>query len=204
MKNNWKAFGLALALLGMAGCQQANGPTGSTPTGPGTMAKTMGSPDVNCHQSCSPGSAPVGASVTFTVQVDVTGGAATGAQVLDILPAGLTYVQGSASSLAGGTFVCTGQTLSWIAATVGPCNCAMSYVAKVNELAGVAGSTLANTAIMTCAELSAAVSTTANLVVSAVPTLPPTPTVGIPTFTCTPVPPTPTFTCAPPTPTPTF
>jgi uncharacterized repeat protein (TIGR01451 family) len=171
---------------------------------------------VNCIQTCSSATAGIGGTVTYTIQLAISGSAATGAQIQDVLPSGMSYVQGSATTLPGGTFTCTGSTLTWVYNTVGPCTCVMTYVAQVNNVVGLVGSTLANTAVMTCAGLSSAISTTVNLVVSSVPTLTPTVCMSTPTPTFTCVPPTatftftriptntPTFTCVPPTNTPTY
>ncbi|HTC21933.1 MAG TPA: hypothetical protein VK859_13840 [bacterium] len=222
-----------LAVFWMSGCQQASNPLSSTASqmgpggeatgaGPGSVMPTQtavksqslpGGSSVNCTQTCSSPSAALGASVTYTVNLAISGSAATGAQITDILPSGLTYVQGSATTLPGGTFTCTGSTLTWVYSTVGPCTCTMTYVAQVNNLVGLVGSTLANTAVMTCTGLSAAISASVNLLVSAVATSTATVCVSTPTptFTCVPATPTFTFTCAPPTatntpvpPTPTF
>ncbi len=202
----WSA--VALALLWVAGCQQANNPVNAPQTqASAEKSSSVGGPTCSCSQTCSPTSAPPGASVTYSIALNISGGTATACQITDVLPAGLSYVQGTASTLAGGTFTCVGSTLTWVYAAVGPCTCVMNYVAQVGNSASLVGSTLANTEVMTCSLLSAAVSSTANLLVTAAtPTLVPTVVIPTPTPTFTPVPPTPTntFTPVPPTATYTF
>ncbi len=213
-------FVLAVGML--AGCQQANSPMTASPSqmgasGTGGADSATATPDVKASsllgcllcppptptpmpnvgmtQSCSPGTVSAGGSVTYTVQLSVTGGAASNVVVQDVLPAGMSYVQGTATSLAGGTFTCTGSTLTWVYNTVGPCTCTMTYVAQLaGTAANLAGSVLANTSTLACTGLSAALSATANLLVSASAALTPPPTN---TFTSTPVPPTATNTFTP-------
>lgn len=226
------AGAMSLVLLN-SGCQQASNPTtaalsqpsdtaaagvssGSTTVNSSSLLNGLLGPSVSCVQTCSSPSASVGASVTYSVNVNVSGGTANACQITDVLPAGMSYVQGTATTLAGGTFTCTGSTLTWVYNSLGPCNCVMTYVAMVNNTAGLVGSTLANTSSMTCSGLSGAISSTANLLVSAVSTAPTacvctlvptfTPVSLPPTNTPTPVPPVPTctFTPVPPTNTPTF
>ena len=200
------------AVLELAGCGESNGPVSAvqsqTSASPSTVASSApataasGSataqstllggllgPSVNCVQTCSSPSAAAGASVTYTVSVAISGGTATACQITDVLPAGLSYVQGTATSIAGGTFTCTGQTLTWVYNSLGPCNCVMTYVAKVNNVASLVGQTLANTTVMTCAGLLTSISSTVNLLV--------TPCACTPVATNTPVPPPPTPTPAP-------
>src|SRR5579859_6278923 len=207
MKNKLKAIGSIFAVLAFwmaSGCQQREGgPVTAPVASPKPSMASGSSPDVNMTQGCSSPTAALGGSVTFTVNLNISGSACTNAQIQDVLPAGLSYVQGTATTLQGGTFACTGSTLTWVMSTVGPCSCTMSYVAKVDNLVGLLGTVLQNTAVMTCTELSAAVSATASLAVSATGSLTPTMTIELPTATNTP---TVTNTCMVPTatPTPTF
>jgi uncharacterized repeat protein (TIGR01451 family) len=101
----------------------------------------------------------LGGAVTYTLNLSITNCAAGSVTILDVLPSGLTYVQGTATTIAGGAFNCTGQTLTWVYSTVGPCSCTMTYVAQANNLlTGLVGSLLTNTAVLTCPSLSAALS----------------------------------------------
>lgn len=216
------------------GCQQGNNPmsvgqsqppasvsagpsagspqSGSAPVSAALLGGLLG-PTVNCVQTCSSPSAAAGASVTYTISVAVSGGSALGCQITDILPAGLSYVQGTATTLGGGTFVCVGSTLTWVATTLGPCNCVATYVAKVDNTASLVGKTLTNTSVMTCTNLLASISSAVQLLITPCACTPviPTPT-NTPTFapentatsTCTPVPPAPTKTPTPVPPTDTF
>jgi uncharacterized repeat protein (TIGR01451 family) len=113
---------------------------------------------VDIAQTVSSLTCALNGSVTFTIHVTVSACAAANATVQDVLPAGLSYVQGTATTLAGGTFNCTGRTLTWVTNSVGPCSCTMSYVAKVDNVLGLIGSTLTNTAVMTCDNLSGSAS----------------------------------------------
>ena len=214
----WSSFVFpVLAVLWMSGCQQAGNPVSSTSSQMGPSGQSAGvmptatvgvksdallggllGPSVNCTQTCSSPSASLGASVTYSINLSISGGAASACQITDVLPAGMSYVQGTATTLAGGSFTCTGQTLTWVYNSLGPCNCVMTYVAKVNNVVGLIGSILPNTSVVTCGLLSA-ISSTVNLLVTCACTSTPTAAVSIPTPTFTCVPPTPTFTCVPPT-----
>ena len=126
-------------------------------------------PTITLGQVCSPASAALGAAVTYTLNLGVTGCScsANNVTIQDVLPAGLTYVQGTATTLAGGTFSASGQTLSWVYNSVGPCSCTMTYVAQVdNSLTGLIGETLGNTAVLSCPSLSSSLSALANLQVT--------------------------------------
>ncbi len=107
--------------------------------------------------------------MTYTLNLAVSGCAATGAQIQDILPSGLSYVQGTATAVGGGAVSVSGSTLTWVYSSVGPCSCTMSYVAQVENLTGLVGSTLENSAVMTCpSSLSSAITATASLQVTGI------------------------------------
>jgi uncharacterized repeat protein (TIGR01451 family) len=128
-------------------------------------------PTITLGQTCSPVSAALGAAVTYTLNLGVTGCScsANNVTIQDVLPAGLTFVQGTATTLAGGTFSASGQTLTWVYNSVGPCSCTMTYVAQVdNSLTNLAGSTLSNSAVLTCPSLSSSLTASANLLVTGV------------------------------------
>jgi uncharacterized repeat protein (TIGR01451 family) len=126
-------------------------------------------PTITLGQACSQASAALGEAVTYTLNLGVTGCSCSANHVTiqDVLPAGLSYVQGTATTIAGGAFSASGQTLTWVYNSVGPCSCVMTYVAQVdNNVTNLVGSTLANTATLTCPSLSSSLSALANLQVT--------------------------------------
>jgi uncharacterized repeat protein (TIGR01451 family) len=120
-------------------------------------------PTVSITQTASELSAALGGAVTYTIHLTVSGCAAGNVMIQDVLPSGLSYVQGTATSIAGGAFTNTGSTLSWAYSTVGPCSCEMSYVAQVQNLVGLVGSALTNTCVMTCPSLASSLSASTSL-----------------------------------------
>ena len=123
-------------------------------------------PTITLSQTASSMSAALGAAVTYTLNLGVTGCscAAHSVTIQDVLPNGMSYVQGTATTLAGGTFNATGQTLTWVYNQVGPCSCTMTYVAQVsNSLTGLVGSTLQNNAVLTCPSLTSALNAPSSL-----------------------------------------
>jgi uncharacterized repeat protein (TIGR01451 family) len=130
---------------------------------------TMGAPPVptiTLGQVCAPASAALGAAVTYTLNLGVTGCncSAKAVTIQDVLPAGLNYVQGTATTLEGGAFSASGQTLTWVYDQVGPCSCVMTYVAQVDSsLTNLVGSTLQNDAVLSCPSLPSALNAVANL-----------------------------------------
>jgi len=121
-----------------------------------TLSKTSSSPLLS-----------LGGAVTYTLYLSVSNCAAGSVTIQDVLPVGLSYVQGTATTVAGGAFNASGQTLTWVYNTVGPCSCTMTYVAQANNLLiGLVGSLLTNTATLTCPSLSTALSASVDVQVT--------------------------------------
>jgi uncharacterized repeat protein (TIGR01451 family) len=109
-------------------------------------------------------SAALGGAVTYAINLGVSGCAASNVVVKDVLPSGLSYVQGTATTIGSGTFSCSGSTLTWVYNSVGPCSCTMTYVAQVsNSLTALIGTTLQNTCVMTCPNVAGSLSGSAGL-----------------------------------------
>jgi uncharacterized repeat protein (TIGR01451 family) len=104
-----------------------------------TIDKTNNAPLVNVGGSQLP-TAAEGSTVTFTLTYTHTGSASTDGTITDVLPAGLTYVTGSATGSADFTFSgynAGTRTLTWTASDGVSASGSVTYQAKVD--AGAAG-----------------------------------------------------------------
>jgi len=109
-----------------------------------------------------------GSTVTYTLTYGNAGTAgALGATITDVLPANLTYVQGSA---AGALYFAATRTLSWSLGTVnvGTANLTVSFKAIVNTAAPL-GTTITNTATLTGSGVSPVSSNAVDVTVTAPP-----------------------------------
>src|SRR5262249_43015363 len=82
-----------------------------------TVSAGVGRADVDVKKKASPPSVPVGGNVTYTLTVENHGpDTATGATVVDALPAGVQYVSASTTqgtcSQSGGTVTCRLGTMA--------------------------------------------------------------------------------------------
>jgi len=122
-------------------------------------------PVLTLTKSASPTSARPGDTVHYTLMYNNTGtAAATNVVLTDVLPAQLTYVAGSAN--AGGTYTDSTRTLSWNLGTVNPGQ-PMEIVFQATVNVGTpAGTTIENSAGITCTEVTTpVVSNTATVTV---------------------------------------
>jgi fimbrial isopeptide formation D2 family protein len=99
-----------------------------------TVEKTNNAPIVNVGGTGLP-TAEEGDTVTFTLSYTSQNGSVSNATLEDVIPAGLTYVTGSATNSSEFTFAgydSATRTLSWTAATVSA-NGSVTYQATVDE-----------------------------------------------------------------------
>jgi uncharacterized repeat protein (TIGR01451 family)/fimbrial isopeptide formation D2 family protein len=98
-------------------------------------------PVINAHKTSSPESGTAanpatvtpGQVITYTVAVDNSGQAdATGVHVSDVVPNGVTYVQGSAD-LSGGTYDAGSNTVSWTIDVAKGATTLLTFQAKVPD-----------------------------------------------------------------------
>jgi len=119
----------------------------------GKLAAIGPKPSLTLVKAVAPTIIAPGGTVTYTLTCSNTGGLASNTQVTDMLPANITYLPGSA--IGPVSYNAAAHTLTWslgqLATTAG-----MSFQAVVNASIA-AGTTVANTAIVTCNELSAPV-----------------------------------------------
>ena len=117
-----------------------------------TIDKTNNAPleelELPDHTTAELPTADEGATVTYTLSYHVGSSAVTNGTITDVIPAGLDYVDGTASSNAEFTFVAYDQatrTLSWTAATV-TTDGTLTYQVKVAKGAGNLAQPLENVA----------------------------------------------------------
>jgi len=120
------------------------------------------SPALTLTNVVTPPNALPGSAVQYTLTYKNTGGAATGLVLTDPLPAHLTYIADSATD--GGSYDAATRTLTWTWDTLG----AVAGVRAVTFRATVdadtpLNTTLANTASLTCTEMTTPLSSTASL-----------------------------------------
>jgi uncharacterized repeat protein (TIGR01451 family) len=99
-----------------------------------TVEKTNDAPIVNVEGTGLP-TAEEGDTVTFTLSYTSMNGSVNNATIEDVIPAGLTYVTGSATNSSEFTFAgydSATRTLSWTAATVSASG-SVTYQATVDE-----------------------------------------------------------------------
>jgi fimbrial isopeptide formation D2 family protein len=131
-----------------ASCDSANIPAAIL-----TIAKSNNAPieelELPDGTTASLPTAKEGTTVTFTLTYSVGSTGATNGVITDVLPIGLTYVEGSATSSAEFTFVppfnTTTRTLTWTASTVSASG-TVTYQAKVNKGAAALDQPLTNIA----------------------------------------------------------
>lgn len=88
-------------------------PFGSGEIGRDDATENVRCPAIGIDKDTESEAVAVGQTVQFTLSVTVTDGPVTNAKVTDVLPAGLSYVDGSQSSSLPATFAQDGQKLSW-------------------------------------------------------------------------------------------
>ena len=125
-------------------------------------------PNLTLTKAVAPTSAQVGGAVTYTLSYANTGTvSASNVTVTDVIPANMTYVNGSVTG--GGAYTAATQTLSWTVGTlIANGSGALTFKATVNN--GVAvGTNISNTALISCTETAAVSSNAAIVTVSATP-----------------------------------
>ena len=134
-------------------CDSANVPAATL-----TIAKSNNAPieelELPDGTTASLPTAEEGTTVTFTLTYSVGTTDVTNGVITDVLPVGLTYVDGSATNSAEFTFVAfngTTRTLTWTAATV-TTGGSVTYKAKVNAGASELEQPLTNFATIDSAE----------------------------------------------------
>jgi len=119
-----------------------------------TIDKTNNAPLVNVGGSQLP-TAAEGSTVTFTLTYTHTGSASTDGTITDVLPAGLTYVTGSATGSADFTFSgynAGTRTLTWTASEGVSASGSVTYQATVDAGAAGLAQPLENVATIDSAE----------------------------------------------------
>jgi uncharacterized repeat protein (TIGR01451 family) len=124
-------------------------------------AVLAGGPRLHLEKTADSDPVTAGAVLTYTLRYDNTGNAsATGVTVVDVLPAGVTFLSAS----AGGVFVSADHTVTWDIGTLAP-GAGGSLTATVQVGAGLAiGTPIANTASIEAVEAAAESATITTMV----------------------------------------